>query len=1557
MIRMRKFLLAALAIIVLASGQSVVPLGSVPPATGAVTVGSDNCVQTVSNSTGVVITNPTVGGRGTCQVHFTNPGSVDWTVPSGVSSFSVLVVGAGGGGGGDAGGGGGGGAVFDGTVTFSASSAATTMAVTVGAGGLPGVHTVLDPAVAPFDVTRTTPTAGGGSSLSVTDTSSQALSIAAGGGAGGQYGSTAYQAAGGAGGTVTVTDNSSLLASSGSSLTGASGGNGVDFDLRASGLNGSSGHTLSSFPSNGTIGGAYGGGGGGGASIGADTDVGGIGGTGGGGAGSGGLVEATAATTLSFSIYVFPREGSYARVFAAAGAAKTGGGGGAGAAQQLTDQYSINGESNRSRNGRSGGTGLVVIRYELPLAVTAATTVTSITTTTAAVASSVTSSSSVTARGFVVASTTDPVIGGAGVTSVSAGSGTGSFTADLTGLTLGSTYYVRAYSTNGGGTSYGATQVFTTAANAIATTAGSVRWFAGATVVDAGITVSGSDLTGATVSIDNNKTGDVLACGTAVAGISCSYNSSSGVLTLSGSATSAAYQSALRGVTFAATNVSTNTDQRTITFNIGGTLTFDPATGHYYEIVTVSSGGSTYGGGNAGGTKGDLVSGSQISWEESRCRAKYSNAKFGGTVEAGTWSGATRVAGGTTQLVDGCVTISGSGSLEARTLNGLPGHLANITSLSEHQFLRTKLTGTGWIGGSDIDVEGRWIWMDGPEAGQAFWVHGTTPARRTSTSVEGADRFNYWSEGEPNNASGEHWAEFGFGSAGVGSSWNDCRNGCGRSTYIVEYSASGGAAPPSLSATRTISPLPAQSITFSPAASLVYGAGTLTLSATSSAGATVSLAITSGDGTVCSLSGLVLTWIAPGSCVVSATQAGNDTDGGFQPAAQVNRTIAMAKRNLAVTGLSAVSREYDRNTAVTITGTPVPNGSDILADDVGNVTIGGTATGSISTSAAGENKPVTVGGLTLSGSRAFAYQIVVSGLTVTIDQRPVRMSGSFTVADRPYNRSRTVTPSAQSLSLRAGDVLAGDTVGLGTVTFSADTADAGSRVASPSAVLNGTQAANYRLSTDDLPTATFSITPVSLSVASGTFTPMSRVSDGSTSATISSHDLVLQGFVAGDSSADLTWTPSGVFDSSAAGTDKTVTLQGGAVFGGAKGGNYVLDVTGAPTALASITPAPVAQTAAAPVTPPAIVTPPRILPRVLPTPPPVVGPVVQNGGGSLPPSQPTALMGGRPLPIQTQVTDPNTMSLRAGVLNIGMNVPSNQGGGVSSQGGTTELQVRNGGAAALNGSGLLPRSTVQVFMPLQGSNAREIARIPVDANGSFSGDAVFGSTPTEAPLPIGRHVLQVVTVDENRQQTVVEMTINIAQPPPTPEVNRSTNERPALLPGQSIATNGGVPEPVTVTPIPDQRQATIQGDGWSMVVQADGAGGVAPGEGGAVVTFVRDQGAVVSGEGFMPNTRADVWLFSDPTLLGTVDIDENGEFNGTVNIDGNVVAVGEHTLQLQGVGEDGFVRAANLGVTVTDEAPTLTEQTSGSVLWLLLVALGVIVVGAGGAWWYRRATR
>jgi len=67
--------------------------------------------------------------------------------------------------------------------------------------------------------------------------------------------------------------------------------------------------------------------------------------------------------------------------------------------------------------------------------------------------------STVTARGICYNTTGTPTTAD---DTVSGGSGTGSFSGNLTGLTAGTLYYWRAYATNAEGTSYGSVQTFTT---------------------------------------------------------------------------------------------------------------------------------------------------------------------------------------------------------------------------------------------------------------------------------------------------------------------------------------------------------------------------------------------------------------------------------------------------------------------------------------------------------------------------------------------------------------------------------------------------------------------------------------------------------------------------------------------------------------------------------------------------------------------------------------------------------------------------------------------------------------------------------------------------------------------------------------------------------------------------------------------------------------------------------------------------------------------------------------------------------------------------------------
>ena len=69
----------------------------------------------------------------------------------------------------------------------------------------------------------------------------------------------------------------------------------------------------------------------------------------------------------------------------------------------------------------------------------------------------------VTSRGFCFSTSPNPTV--SSTLKVTAGSGNGSFSATMTGLQAGTTYYVRAFATNSQGTAYGVQKTFTTQAH------------------------------------------------------------------------------------------------------------------------------------------------------------------------------------------------------------------------------------------------------------------------------------------------------------------------------------------------------------------------------------------------------------------------------------------------------------------------------------------------------------------------------------------------------------------------------------------------------------------------------------------------------------------------------------------------------------------------------------------------------------------------------------------------------------------------------------------------------------------------------------------------------------------------------------------------------------------------------------------------------------------------------------------------------------------------------------------------------------------------------------
>lgn len=250
---------------------------------------------------------------------FTSVGTCDWTAPAGVSAVDYLVVGGGGGGGGgnsgfgNAGGGGGGGEAIESTT----EDLSAPLTITVGSGGSGGSGGGSTGASAG--------TAGGNSSI-VTSTSTE-LATAAGGG-GGNRGQYTTGGTGGSGGWS-------------GSRTGGSGPYRHGGGGAGASATGNSGATNGATPQKGGDGGAglsssisgvartYGGGGGGGSPSGAP----GLGAAGGGGNG------ASDTNTIDTD--------------AVAGTDGLGGGGGGG-------------DDANYRPGKKGGSGVVILRYEVP---------------------------------------------------------------------------------------------------------------------------------------------------------------------------------------------------------------------------------------------------------------------------------------------------------------------------------------------------------------------------------------------------------------------------------------------------------------------------------------------------------------------------------------------------------------------------------------------------------------------------------------------------------------------------------------------------------------------------------------------------------------------------------------------------------------------------------------------------------------------------------------------------------------------------------------------------------------------------------------------------------------------------------------------------------------------------------------------------------------------------------------------------------------------------------------------------------------------------------------
>ena len=249
-------------------------------------------------------------------------------------------------------------------------------------------------------------------------------------------------------------------------------------------------------------------------------------------------------------------------------------------------------------------------------------------------------------------------------------------------------------------------------------------------------------------------------------GISGFFVKSTGMLTLTGSASASTYETAIRSITYTNNSSTPNEEQRVMGISVNSSA-YNPDNGHYYEYVSTAL----------------------------------------------TWTSAKAAA-------DEC------------SLYGLKGYLATVTSQTENDFIKEKLSADGWLGGTDQAASDVWRWASGPEAGIQFW-QGLSNGSTTT--------YAYWNSGEPNNSGGAEYYLQIYSSGTNPGRWNDL----GTSSelgYVVEYGGTSGDPTVNLytSTTLNVSAITTPFVTTAAASGIGYTYAYLGGTVTSDGGASVS---------------------------------------------------------------------------------------------------------------------------------------------------------------------------------------------------------------------------------------------------------------------------------------------------------------------------------------------------------------------------------------------------------------------------------------------------------------------------------------------------------------------------------------------------------------------------------------------------------------------------------------------------------------------------------------------------------------------------------------------
>ncbi len=252
----------------------------------------------------------------------------------------------------------------------------------------------------------------------------------------------------------------------------------------------------------------------------------------------------------------------------------------------------------------------------------------------------------------------------------------------------------------------------------------------------------------------------------------------------------------------------------------------------------------------------------------------------------------------------------------------------------------------------------------------------------------------------------------------------------------------------------------------------------------------------------------------------------------------------ITRATLSLAGLSAANKVYDATTLATLFGTATITA---LGNDV--VSISGLAVGSFADQNVGTDKPVSVGGLTLTGADAGNYRLApLPNLRADITRATLSLAG-LSATNKVYDATTAATLTGTAAITPLGN----DAVsisGLATASFVDKNVGTAKPVSVSGLTLSGADAGNYLLA--PLPSLSADITRATLSLAG--LSAANKVYDATNLATLFGTAAIT---ALGNDLVSISGLAVGSFADKNVGTAKPVSVSGLSL-SGADAGNYLL---------------------------------------------------------------------------------------------------------------------------------------------------------------------------------------------------------------------------------------------------------------------------------------------------------------------------------------------------------------------------------------------------------------